>query len=118
MLNDLVDDRMILDTGNHIGFASALRADRHIDAEHAFEALRPGHGLVTLFGCFVLFRLRWVTLPTPGRRHFGAVFAVGCKYPIEPGQVDSRLRYQCRQFDDEFQRLEDDVGGAIVVGRF
>lgn len=45
MLKDLVDDRLILDTGDYLGYASALRADRHIDVEHALQALRPGHGL-------------------------------------------------------------------------
>ena len=118
MLKDLVDDRLILDTGNHFGFASALRADRHIDVEHAFEALRPGHGLVTLFWCFVLFRLRWVVLPTPGVRHFGAVFAVGCVYAVESGQFYSGLGRQRRQPGDEIQRLKDDVRSPIAVGRF
>ncbi len=118
MLKDLVDDRLILDTGNHFGFTCALRANRHIDVEHAFEALCPGHGLVTLFWWFILFRLRWVAPPTPDRRHFGAVFAVGGKYTVKPCQVHSRLGYQRRQLGNEIQRLEDDMRGAIAVGRF
>jgi hypothetical protein len=31
MLQNLVDDHLILDTAYHLGFASALRAGRHID---------------------------------------------------------------------------------------
>ncbi len=86
--------------------------------EHAFEALCPGHGLVTLFWWFILFRLRWVAPPTPGGRHFGAVFAVGGKYTMKPCQVHSRLGHQRRQLGNEIQRLKDDVRGAIAVGRF
>jgi hypothetical protein len=31
VLQNLVDDHLILDTGYHLGFATALRTDRHID---------------------------------------------------------------------------------------
>ncbi len=31
VLKDLVDDRLILDTGNHFNSTSALQANRHID---------------------------------------------------------------------------------------
>ena len=58
MLQNFVDNQLILDTGYHLGFSSALLADRHIDVEHSLQALRLGHGLVALIGCFVILRLR------------------------------------------------------------
>lgn len=47
----------------------------------------------------------------------GAVLAIGGKYTVETGQVYSRFRHQCRQLGNEIQRLKDDVGSAVVVGR-
>lgn len=46
MAENLVDDRLILDAGNHPGFTAALRAGRHIDVEYPLQTLRPGHGPV------------------------------------------------------------------------
>jgi hypothetical protein len=63
---NLVDDRLFLDAGDHPGFTATPWADRHIDVEYPFQTLCPSHGLATLFGCFVLFRLRRITLPPPG----------------------------------------------------
>jgi hypothetical protein len=40
MLQYLVDDLLILDTGNHLGFTFAFRTDRHVDVEHPLQALR------------------------------------------------------------------------------
>jgi hypothetical protein len=54
MLQNLVDDHLIFDTGNPLGLTLALRADRHIDVEYPLQALYPSHGLVTLFGGFAL----------------------------------------------------------------
>ena len=33
------------------------------------------------------------------------------------GQVDARVEHECRQPGDEIEWLEDDVGGAIPIGR-
>ncbi len=51
-MEHFVDDYLIFDTRNHLGFASALWTDRHIDVENTFETLRPRHGLVLLLWCF------------------------------------------------------------------
>ena len=48
MGQNLVDDLLILDTGNLFGVASTFRADGYVYVEHALQALRPGHGLVAL----------------------------------------------------------------------
>lgn len=85
----LVDDLLILDAGDHLGFTTTLWAHRDIDIEYPFEALRPGHGLVTLFGCFVFVFLSGTAFAAFGPRHINPVFAVGGKYAMEPGQVHS-----------------------------
>jgi hypothetical protein len=53
MIQYLFNNHWILDTGDHAGFATTLRASRYIDIVHTLQALRPGHGPVALFGCFV-----------------------------------------------------------------
>jgi hypothetical protein len=53
MIQYLFNNHWILDTGDHAGFATTLRASRYIDIEHTLQALRPGQSLVALFGCFV-----------------------------------------------------------------
>ena len=78
----LVDDRLILNTGDHPGVTSARRAHRDIDVEHAFQALRPGHGLVALCGCFVFVFVSDATFAAFGWRHINTVFAVGGKYAM------------------------------------
>jgi hypothetical protein len=52
MLQNLVDDRLILDTGDYFSFAATLRTDRHVDVEHALQVLRSVHSLVVVFWCF------------------------------------------------------------------
>lgn len=114
----LVDDRLILDAGDHLGFSAALWADRHIDIEYPFQAFRPSHGLVALFGCFVFLFLSGATFAAFSRRHIYPVFAVGGKYAMEPGQIHSGFRHQCRQLGNEIRRLEHDMSSPIAVGRF
>ncbi len=84
--------------------------------EYPFQALRPGHGLVALFGCFVFVFLPCTTLAAFGRRHINTVFAVGGKYAVEPSQVHSRFWHQGSQFGNEIHRLEDDVSERRAVG--
>ena len=114
---NLVDDRLILNAGNHSGFTAAFLADRHIDIEDPFEALCPSHGPMALFWCFILIFLPDMSSAAFGRRYIDTVFAVRREHAVEPGQIHPRLGHQRRQFSDEIQRIEDDMGGAIVVGR-
>ena len=118
MIENFVDDYLIFDTRNHLGFASALWTDRHIDVEHTFEALRPRHGLVALFRGFVFSFLVGSALTPFGRRHLDTVFAVRCEHTVESGEVDPWLGNQSSQLGNEIQRLKDDVRRAITVGRF
>ncbi len=113
MLQNLVDDRLILDAsvrriGNHLGFASALRADRYIDVEYSLQALRPGHGLMALFRRLVLIFMMLGTFTAFGRRHYDTVFAIGMvrhpdKYTMEACQVYSWLRHQGGQFANKIR---------------
>ena len=102
--------------------------------EYPFQALCPGHGLMVLFRGFVFDFLTGASFAAFGGRHINTVFAVGGKNPVEAGQVYSRFRHQCRQLGNgrscaslrprhtvhpvhKIQRLKDDVGSAVVVGR-
>ena len=60
-------------------FTAILCADREIDVEYSFQTSRPGHGLVTLFGCFVFVFLVGTALASFGRRHINTVFTFGRK---------------------------------------
>ena len=73
---------------------------------------------MALFGCFLFIFFPGKPTASFGRRHIDTVFAVRRKNSMESGQVHSRLGNQGSQFADEIQRLEDDMGGTIVVGRF
>ena len=73
----------------------------HIDVQHSLQALRPGHGLVPLLWCFVILRLRWVSLSTPGGRHMASVSTVGGEYTMKPCEVYSRFRHQGSQLGNE-----------------
>ena len=46
-------------------------------AVHLFQALRPGHGLVPLFGWLAFAFLTDAVFSISSRRHFDTVFAVG-----------------------------------------
>jgi hypothetical protein len=87
MIQYLVDDRLIIDTGDYLGFTSALLADRYIKVEHTLQALRPGHRLVPLLRSLIITLMRLGTLATFAGRYIDTVFAVGCEEPFE-----SRLR--------------------------
>ncbi len=118
MLENLVDDRLILDAGDHPGLTATPWADQHIDVKYPFQTLRPSHSLAALFGRSAHDFSTGAALSAFGRCHFNTVFAVGCKYTVESGQVYSGLGYQRRQLGNEIQRLKDDVRSAIAVGRF
>jgi hypothetical protein len=56
---------------------------------------------VALFGCFVFVFLSGASFAAFGWRHNNTVFAVGGKYAMEPGQVHSGFRHQCRQLGND-----------------
>ena len=76
-MKDLVDDRLILDTGDYLDFASALLADRDVNIEHTLQALRPSHGPVALLRSLTITLMRLGSFATFGRRHIYSVFAIG-----------------------------------------
>jgi hypothetical protein len=53
VIENLAHDSLVIDADNHPCFTAAMLADRHIDIEHPLQALRPGQGLVPLFGRLV-----------------------------------------------------------------
>lgn len=114
----LLDHHWIFDTGDDLDAAAAFTASLDINIENALEALRPGHGRAA-FGWHLVLRLirhfSLVAFTTLGRRHPGAVFAVGCEHAMKSCQVHSGLGHQGHQSCNEVQRLEDDMGGTIAV---
>ncbi len=99
----------------HPGFTSTLWADRDIDIKNPLQALCPRHGLVLSLWCFVFVFLSGATFAAFGWRHINTVFAVGGIYAMEPGQVHSGLRHQCRQLGNEIQRFERVSGTAASL---
>jgi hypothetical protein len=75
MIQDLVDDRLILDTGDYLGFASALLAGRYVNIEHTLQAPRPSHGPVALPRNLTITLMMLGTFATFGRRYIYSVFA-------------------------------------------
>jgi len=71
-----------------------------------------GHGLMPLLWCFVILRLRWIALSSPGGCYMASMFAIRCENAMESGQVHSWLRYQGGQFANKIKRLKDHVNGA------
>jgi hypothetical protein len=73
---------------------------------------------VALFGCFVFVFLLGAAFAAFGRRHLNTVFAVARNNTMESSQIHSGLWHQGRQFGNEIQRLEDDMGCPIIVPFF
>ena len=46
----LFDDPRIFDTSDNLDGTAAMLTRIDVDVEHAFEALRPGHGGAALYG--------------------------------------------------------------------
>jgi hypothetical protein len=89
-MKDLVDDRLILDTGDYLGFTSALLADRHVNVEHTLQALRPTYRLVPLLRSLIITLMRLGTFATFAGRYIDTVFAAGYEH-AKPGQVHPGL---------------------------
>jgi len=120
MVQYLPDDRWIFNAGNHLGRATADSAGFHVNVEHPFQSLSPGHCHMALRGRFLI--LTFCHFPAarapPGRRHPHPVFAVRCKDTMVSGQVHSGPGYQGGQFGDKVHRFEDDVGRTITIRGF
>ena len=54
------------------------------------------------------------TFAALGWRHIDAVFAILCKYTVEPGQIHSWLGNQRGQLGNEVRWFEYDMGRATL----
>ena len=120
MCEDLRNHHRILDAGNDPNGAATGLTGLDIDVEHALEAPCPGHGGVRLGWRLLLCGIRCagvVAFTALGRRHERPMSAVGGEHTVEARQVHARFEYQGGQTGDEVQGLEDDVRGAVTVGR-
>ena len=98
MGKNFINNLLNFDTGDDPDGAPAISTDFYIYIKHPFQTLRPGHGYPSFIGCFIFFLLAFTSLCW---RDGYPVFAVGCEYAVEPGQVYSRLGHQCGQFSNE-----------------
>ena len=99
VLEDVLNDLRVFDTGNHLDLTTAVFADFNVDVEDALEPLHPGHGAMSFLGHLIgPFRIRrgclFGLLATLRWRHINPVFAVGGKNAVKAGQVDPRLGNQ------------------------
>lgn len=62
MGENFLNNHWVFDAGNHFHRAAAFPAGFDVDAEYAFQALRPGHGCPPFGGRLVLPLIRY-----PGR---------------------------------------------------
>ena len=118
MVEELLDLHGIFNAGDDPDVPAAFSTRFDIDMEDALQALRPAHGKRAVRRMFWFIRPLGLGVLAPLRGcHHGTVLAVGGKHAVEAGQVDARPGHQGRQLGDELQRLKDDVGGPVPVGR-
>lgn len=112
----LIDDSLILDTGNHLDRSTASRASLYVNVKDSLESLCPGHrgvalsrglfvGVFIAFGAFAAFG--WCDQSTPA--------VIGGEQAVVPGEVNPGSGYQGCQARNKIDRLENDLGGAIAV---
>ena len=120
MGEDFLDYIRIFDTGDNTDAAAAMLAGLDLDIENPFEPLCPGHGSM-LFreSPFLGVCPRSLAALAPFRRgDLRPVFADRCEDAVVAGQVDVGPGHECGQLGQEIQWVEDDMGGAVPVGRF
>lgn len=71
-MKDLFDDRLTLDTGDCLGFTSALLVDRYVNVKHTLQMLRPGHCLVALLRSLITTLMRLGTFATLAMQSSGS----------------------------------------------
>lgn len=98
VIQDLFDDLWVFDTSDDLDRTAAAFTGLDIDAEHTFEALRPGHG-----GMPRGIRLRVIPAVAPGRGHPGPQSAVGGEHTVIAGEVHPRLGHQSGQPGNKVQ---------------
>ena len=116
-----LDHRRVFNTRDSLDRAAAGRAGFDVHLENPLEALRPPHRRLSLGRCAFLFSRRLNrpgTSAPPGRRDPGPIGAVGRENPVEACEIQARRWHQCGEPRDEVERLEDQVGCSVAVGRF
>ena len=118
MGENLLDHHGVFYAGDNPESATAGLTGRDVNVEHPLEPLRPGHRGATFGGRWRFIpSLGLVALASLGRGDQGTVFAVRGKYTMKSCQIHPWFWHQGRQPGDEVQWLENDMGGAIPVGR-
>ena len=98
MSQNSIDDILLLDTGDDSDRSAAAGADLDVYIEHALEPLSPSHGGMALGGgANFCVGDRLDAFPTPGWRDQPTPAVVWSENAMVAGEVDPRLRHQCRQ---------------------
>ena len=93
-----IDDVLVLDTSDDSDRSAAAAADFDVYIEYSLEPLSPGHGGMALGGCAdFCVGDELDAFPAPGWRDEPAPAVVRREYAVVAGEVDPRLRHQCRQ---------------------
>ena len=117
MSQNSIDDSLLLDTGDDSD-RSAAAADLDVYIEYALESLSPGHRRMSL-RCRADLHIgnRLDSFSTPGWRDQPSQAVVRCEYAVVSGEVDPRLRHQCRQSRYEIHGVKCHLRRSIAVGR-
>ena len=78
--------------GNDVHITATFIAGFNINIEHPLQPLSPGHGCAAFCWCLVLFVIYcygFFAFTSFGWRYQCPVFAIGCEYAMETGEVYS-----------------------------
>ena len=118
MSQNSIDDVLILDASDYLYRPTAAGAELDVYIEYALESLSPGHRRMSL-RCRADLHIgnRLDSFSTPGWRDQPSPAVVRCEYAVVSGEVDPRLRHQCRQSRYEIHGVKCHLRRSIAVGR-
>jgi hypothetical protein len=114
MRENALDEKGILNTGDHAERTAAATTELDVDGEDAFETLHPAHAHV--FGERIRVGFLVVAASPSCRGDRGAQCVVRGEHPVVSGEVAAGRGHEGGQASQEVQRLQAHVGGAIAIG--
>ena len=111
-------DVVVLDTSDDSDRSAAAAADFDVCIEYSLEPLSSGHGCMALGGCAdFCVGGELDAFPAHGWRDEPAPAVVRREYAVVAGEVDPRLRHQCRQSRYKIHGVKCNLRRSIAVGR-
>jgi hypothetical protein len=89
MVEDLLDNPWVFDTGDDLHPPTTVPASLYVDPEDALQTLRPRQGGTALRCCL---DRAFTAVPGTVWGHLGVQTAVGREHPVEAREVDPRFR--------------------------